>query len=408
MDFDIFCKTLRIKSVPNFYSEIPAVKSLVDIILDPQNVQRVPENWYVVIADIMNSTKYIEAGRYKDVNALGASVIAGVLNEAGDEEVPFVFGGDGATFLIPPNLLPSTKKALSGATELGQTQFGMELISGLVPVGDIREAGYDIWVGKLDVSPDYVQAMFLGGGAGYAETLVKNQEDSTKKYRLENKSREDVNFSGLECRWQDIPSAHGETVSLIIKATTGKPAEDREVYGKAFKALEEVYGMSETYHPILPKNLHVGLFWDRLLLEAKIQKFHRGFIKRSFYFTKIWLTSLALKIVDSLGFKLGNFDFNKYKLGLLAATDFRKLDDAMRMVIAGTQTQREKLINYLEKERKKDKLVYGLHVSDRATLTCLVFARFGRQVHFVDGADGGYALAAVELKKQLKERIKLS
>jgi len=27
----------------------------------------------------------------------------------------------------------------------------------------------------------------------------------------------------------------------------------------------------------------------------------------------------------------------------------------------------------------------------------------GRQVHFVDGADGGYTLAAKELKQQLKK-----
>ena len=35
-------------------------------------------------------------------------------------------------------------------------------------------------------------------------------------------------------------------------------------------------------------------------------------------------------------------------------------------------------------------------------MTCLVFERMGSQVHFVDAADGGYAMAAVGLKKQLK------
>jgi hypothetical protein len=35
-------------------------------------------------------------------------------------------------------------------------------------------------------------------------------------------------------------------------------------------------------------------------------------------------------------------------------------------------------------------------------MTCLVFDRDGRQVHFVDGADGGYALAAKKMKERMK------
>jgi hypothetical protein len=34
-------------------------------------------------------------------------------------------------------------------------------------------------------------------------------------------------------------------------------------------------------------------------------------------------------------------------------------------------------------------------------MTCVVFDYFGRQVHFVDGARGGYTLAAREMKMQL-------
>ena len=48
-------------------------------------------------------------------------------------------------------------------------------------------------------------------------------------------------------------------------------------------------------------------------------------------------------------------------------------------------------------------LFYGVHVSDRALTTCLMHEGTVREVHFVDAADGGYALAAKQLKRQLRD-----
>ena len=53
------------------------------------------------------------------------------------------------------------------------------------------------------------------------------------------------------------------------------------------------------------------------------------------------------------------------------------------------------------------KLVYGFHVSDRALMTCLVYKAQGRHTAFIDGADGGYALAAKVLKENLKPNSEL-
>jgi hypothetical protein len=36
-------------------------------------------------------------------------------------------------------------------------------------------------------------------------------------------------------------------------------------------------------------------------------------------------------------------------------------------------------------------------------MTCLVYERNGAQVHFIDTADGGYAMAAKNLKAQISK-----
>ena len=47
-------------------------------------------------------------------------------------------------------------------------------------------------------------------------------------------------------------------------------------------------------------------------------------------------------------------------------------------------------------------MAWGLHVSDRAVMTCLVYERMGQQVHFVDGAGGGDTAAAGPFKKRVR------
>ena len=84
---------------------------------------------------------------------------------------------------------------------------------------------------------------------------------------------------------------------------------------------------------------------------------------------------------------------------MVSTTDHEKFDDVIRMILSGDITKRQKLETYLNPLHGERKINFGIHVSEKAHMTCLVFQRNGKQVHFIDGADGGYALA-----KSLKER----
>ena len=104
------------------------------------------------------------------------------------------------------------------------------------------------------------------------------------------------------------------------------------------------------------------------------------------------------------GLTVGGVDWGEYKSTLRAATDFQKLDDVLRMVIAGTSAQTQQLVRYLEQRSQSGHLAYGLHVSDHAVLTCLILNRQNCHFHLIDGAGGGYTLAAQDLKAQLRDK----
>ncbi|MDZ7819547.1 MAG: DUF3095 family protein [Aliarcobacter sp.] len=94
-------------------------------------------------------------------------------------------------------------------------------------------------------------------------------------------------------------------------------------------------------------------------------------------------------------------EWKKYKQRIIRTTDTEKFDDMLRMVISTDKNQTKKLEEYLENLYLKKDIVYGIHKSDSALMTCLIFQRHGKHIHFVDSSNGGYALAAKELKNRL-------
>ncbi|MEX2444037.1 MAG: DUF3095 family protein, partial [Alkalispirochaeta sp.] len=62
--------------------------------------------------------------------------------------------------------------------------------------------------------------------------------------------------------------------------------------------------------------------------------------------------------------------------------------------------QRRRITARLEELRREGAIRFGYHTSDRAIMTCLIHTNHNDEVHFVDSADGGYAVAARMLKSQ--------
>lgn len=384
----------------NFYAGLAPLARFAEI-AEGRGFALLPDDWHVVLTDVRGSTRAIAEGRYKEVNMIGAASIVALLNAAAPVDIPFVFGGDGATLAVPAALRDSTRAVLGALQALARDSFGLDLRAGLVPVAALSAAGRPVRVARLAVSPQYAQAIF-SGGLMLAEHLIKDPDLAGPYLVPPAADAAGADLTGLECRWRDVPSRHGETVSLLVAPAPGMPDEAvspvlRDVIGQ----IEAIYGSDSDYHPLAANLLALSRDPRGLLAEVRA-RVPAGRLARLGYLSRIWLLNLGVGVFRGVEALRGHAPWwDQYREQVVRAADFRKYDDTLRMILAGTAAQRERLEAYLEARCRAGDLAYGVHVADRAVMTCLVFERMGRQVHFVDGADGGYALAARALKERL-------
>ena len=374
----------------DFYKNLSPF-STFDKAFESQYYRDVPENWLVLVADIVDSTKAIESGAYKNVNFVGSLPIIAIINLLAPFEFPYVFGGDGSTLLIPESFKQKVLDVLIATAQLAKHQYGLSYRIGAVSIQYIQQNGYELKLAKFQVSENYAQAFFTGGGLSFADQVIKQN----KKFQVQTTKTVKIlpDFTGLECRWKDIPSCRGETISLLIAAEDKDDNVNNKIYQEFLNTLEKIAGNKKTRSAIQPEQLSLSFSSKQLRYEAK------AFTQNGNLSVKI----LRLILENFLGKLLMSFSIYKwgnYKQNLIATTDSEKFDDVLRMVISITTEQKIKLLHYLENEYRAGKLIYGVHASNRALMTCLIFERHGKQVHFVDTAGGGYALAAKEFKQR--------
>ncbi|MBF2062980.1 MAG: DUF3095 family protein [Calothrix sp. C42_A2020_038] len=357
-----------------------------------------PSDWYIVITDIVNSTKAIATGEYKHVNMASALSLIAVINLNPNQKLPFIFGGDGITLLVPRPMLSDVKSVLSDNRDFVQNNLHLKLRVGCISIQEIYKAGYELKIGKYQISSKYSQMIIIGNGIDYAEYIIKNDSEAFKYLVPENyQSHVKADYSGFACPFEDFTTNKEEILSLIIKVRGNNFQKQRHIYQEILSKMEFIFGAIEECHP-LSSTMYFKLASEKtngaeilmkisLLRKDKLIKYLAWLIlKISFYLKRIQMNIL--------------FIFTKFKKNIINSSDYKKFDGSLKMTISSYTEQRNKFQTYLQNLEKEGKIYFGLHISNRALVICLIG---NQEVHLVDAADGGYALAAKQIKQKTIE-----
>lgn len=379
----------------HFFDELPEIRRFRDL-FSPDGYREVPRDRYLALTDVVSSTKAISEGRYKEVNISGAIAAMAIANLQRGLRFPFVFGGDGMACLVPGDLAEATRDVLADTRAVVRTTMDLDLRVALVPVADLADAGEPLRMGRYFVNESYAQAVFMGNGLALAEEWVKREG----RYLIpdDHVVRTPARYDGFSCRWEDIPSAHGETIALIVQERSDGALRH------AADDVERICGVEESYRPITVEAQQIVN--EREAVEREVRVHARSARPGLFRRLRVWVEIISVRVIIALNLPLRRKgkELRRVKQHNVAASDFRKLDGGLKMVLSVTPEQRTMLRHALEGRRRAGELYFGMHVSDRALMTCLIDVMGNGEVHFIDAADGGYALAAREMKEQIAGR----
>lgn len=372
----------------DFYRAI-APFARFDGVVDAANYHPLPDDWVIGVCDVVDSTGASAAGRYKAVNMVGAGVISAVRNALGGVNFPFVFGGDGASFALPAGMAGLAADAMAAVQAWAREETGLELRAAVVPMAAIRAAGHDVLVGRYAASPHVAYAMFSGGGVAWAEREMKAGRFAV--HPAPSGTRPDL--QGLSCRWSPMRSARGVILSVLVVPEGESGPAFRELVSRVLALAREEGAEGSPmreggfrmrpFPPPPASNIPVPVGADRKPRPA----------------WQLWLFGLFASLVFRFGLRLGRFDARHYDATLRANSDFRKFDDGLKLTLDCGEAFADRLERLLEEARQAGVCRYGLHRQSDAIMTCIVPSfTSDDHFHFIDGASGGYAAAALGLK----------
>ncbi|OAV43706.1 DUF3095 family protein [Lewinella sp. 4G2] len=379
-----------------FFQNLPVHRTKLSTLLGQESrFTPVPEDWHVIVVDIMGSTQAVARGKHHDVNLAATGGIVTVLNRLkakhGGLTIPYFFGGDGATFVVPEELALELVDALDNYRKHVKQRMELILRVGALPVADVYVGGTTIRIARAWVTPLYAIPVVLGNGLKEAERRIKASfvDDEALAAELA-----EIDLTGMECRWNEIePPRDAERIVCLIVSSNEDELQGR-VYGEVMSRLDQIFGRLERRRPIATNRLKLNLGLMNIAREmyANLGRFKLRYLLLN------WVATLY-----------GPWYFKRTEAGknylakIAQLIDSLMLDGNINTVISGTTAQIEQLKIYLEQREAEGKLIYGLHATHASVMSCYVRDHDEDHVHFLDATEGGYTSAARMLKGKMKD-----
>ena len=384
------------KSDLNFYKKISKNSlPLTDLLKDESLFSSVPKNWSIVVTDIENSTAAVANGFHNDVNLCATGSIITVLNTIKTVnkkiEIPYFFGGDGSTFIIPNTILTPVLEALNNYSQHIKNTLNLNLRVGHLELEKVYNNNVTLRITKLRHNKYLTTPVVLGNGIKYAENVIK---DNFKVSHVDT-SVLALNLEGMECRWDEIYPSQTEKKVICLLVNCNDEKKQAEIYGTIMNEINYVFGDLNNRNPITALKLRLNTSIEKIKKEMHVKL---GKNKTS-YLLNNWLITIFGKYYFKL-FKAGK----RYVYKVSQLSDTIMLDGSINTVISGTNKQVSRLQILLDDLESNNKIIYGLHTTHASIMSCYIQDRKEKHIHFVDGTEGGYTSAAIMFKEKLKNR----
>lgn len=378
-----------------FYTELKKLKKpLVDLLANDTDFIDVPQTWHVVVVDIQNSTQAVQDGKHHQVNLTATGSIISVLNTVRkfkrNIEIPYFFGGDGATFLLPHSLLDKVIAVLDNYSVHIKTKTNLVLRVGHVSVQDLISEKCHLKIAKHQLTERLTIPIILGNGLHKAEEIIKSNFVASG---TSNFNKNLLNLEGMECRWEEVnpEQTQAKVVCLLLEATDEE--FQRELYRAILMKMDTIFGTFTERQPIKSERLKLDASLYKIWEEMRVSLAEKNW----FYFIKNWIKTNIGRLYFSLS-KSGK----QYLKQVGQLSHSFMLDGMINTIFTAEQDKIDHFIEFLNELETEQKIVYGIHVTHASVMSCYVLDRKTSHSHFVDGTEGGYTSAAKMLKVKKK------
>lgn len=377
-----------------FYSKLKKHNLTVVELLDNAKLfVTIPNDWHIFVVDIENSTQAVADGFHHDVNLSATGSVVMVLNEIkkikNDLSIPYFFGGDGTTFLVPEFLQPKITTLFENYRKHIKKTTELNLKVGSVSIREVYAEKRKIKIAKLALTKKLTIPIVIGTGLQFAEKKIK---DNFIEKSLNPKKSRPIDLKGMECRWQEIAPLKKEKKVFCLLATCTIEEKQIDVYREIMQKIIAVFGDHNDRQPISTSKLHLDLSLKKIKKEMLVRLGKNDYLD----LIKNWL----ITVLGKYYFKIFS-EGKKYVNEISQLSHTLMIDGTINTVISGTQEKIDDFTIFLDELEQQGVLKYGIHITHASIMSCYVEDRKTNHVHFVDGTEGGFTAAAVMLKTKL-------